>query len=317
MPSSASAALFCVTFATRLSALFATPRRHAGAGEADKRQQVLADSGGGLPHRLSEHCAHLPRLSRVGDWLGGNAVKQQVAEHGEPDTGPPRQHGDEIHEVLNGACSCVVPCLACIRPANAGDFAVLVASEKASNICRPVSLRGSQTLAASLSCTNRFLAVVCLPCRVASRSGHRQGNEKPTARRLQGDEQSPVAGRCRPICGSHPSRIRTESGPFAYQTRPGAQSRARLRPAEWDRNLTAPPCAQSSQPASVRSPPERHVHPARPCHRMPPVLDRQHPVKPQPGSSAPDDDVAVREGHAHGAVVALRAAEQEHRRQAE
>ena len=161
-----------------------------------------------------------------------------------------------------------------------------------------------------------FLPSFVCPVESQVDRGTRQGNEKPTARRLQGDEQAPVAGRCRPISGSHPSRIRTESGPFAYQTRPGAQSRTRLRPAESDRNLTAPPCAQSSQPASVRSPPERHVHPARPGHRMPPVLDRQHPVKPQPGSSAPDDDVAVSRGMRRGRSFRF-AAEQKHCRQTE
>jgi len=85
-------------------ALFAAPRRDAGAGEANQWQKVLADSSRGPPNRLREHRADLPRLSCVGDLLGGNAVKHPIAEHGEPDPGPPRQHGNEIHEVLNGAC---------------------------------------------------------------------------------------------------------------------------------------------------------------------------------------------------------------------
>ena len=46
-------------------------------------------------------------------------------------------------------------------------------------------------------------------------------------------------------------------------------------------------------------------------------FQRRHAVVAQPAGPAPNDDVAVREGHAQRSLVALQSTEQEHRRHAE
>ena len=77
--------------------------------------------------------------------------------------------------------------------------------------------------------------------------------------------------------------------------------------------------SKRSEPTApgTQRPPEVRLMRQAPEQRMLAVLQRHHAVERQPRRAAPHHDVAVRERNRRVPVGALRAAEQEHRRQAE
>jgi len=80
------------------------PRGYTSADQADQRQDVLTKAGQSRTQGPNHEFANLRWLSRCHKHRGGKVMQHKVADHGQRNTRPPRQHRHEVKQILRKRC---------------------------------------------------------------------------------------------------------------------------------------------------------------------------------------------------------------------